>query len=107
MVRVTVGRGEAGCPMWFKVTGHARHGTYGNDIVCAATSVLAQTTVMALEEILDLAVEVKTKAGLLECRLPADCGERLPQVKLLVETMLLGLSAIARDYPGTVEIHEV
>lgn len=90
----------------FIVEGHAYAADPGQDIVCAAVSVLSQTTVLALHEIVHVAIEYKVENGYLKCKLPMNLMEKeLYEAKLLIDTMLLGLNNIRESYPQYVEIH--
>lgn len=51
MIRVTFNSGEDGVVSSFKMTGHADSAPYGSDIVCAACSVLAISTVNELGKV--------------------------------------------------------
>ena len=69
MIAVEVYRDAGGRVRGFGCSGHADFGEHGEDIVCAAVSAIAQTTVLGLMRHLDVPVDVKQKPGLLECRL--------------------------------------
>jgi uncharacterized protein YsxB (DUF464 family) len=91
----------------FKCTGHAGYEKSGYDIVCAGISALTQTTILALEKILDIDVKVKVnpKTGLLHCQWlnhPATADKS----DLLVETMKLGLKEIENLYPEHLSLSE-
>ncbi len=91
----------------FIVKGHAYAADPGQDIVCAAVSVLSQTTVLALHEIAHVAIEYEIENGYLKCKLPMNLMEKeLYETKLLIDTMLLGLNNIQESYPQYVEIHD-
>ncbi|MBU5677714.1 ribosomal-processing cysteine protease Prp [Alkaliphilus sp. MSJ-5] len=91
----------------FIVKGHAYAADPGQDIVCAAVSVLSQTTVLALHEIAHVAIEYEIENGYLKCKLPMNLMEKeLYETKLLIDTMLLGLNNIRESYPQYVEIHD-
>jgi len=91
----------------FVVKGHAYAADPGQDIVCAAVSVLTQTTVLALHEIANIAIEHEIENGYLKCKLPINLMEKeLYDAKLLIDTMLLGLNNIRQSYPKYVEIHD-
>ena len=49
--------------------GHANAAEYGKDIVCASISILAQTAVLALYELLDIDVIYEMEEGWLSCEL--------------------------------------
>ncbi|HHW07691.1 MAG TPA: ribosomal-processing cysteine protease Prp [Clostridia bacterium] len=91
----------------FCVKGHAGAAPYGQDIVCAAVSVLSQAAVIGLSHFLSKAPETEIKQGWLRCVLPGDLSakeEELSQVVL--KTMELGLKALEPDYGKYFKIHK-
>lgn len=89
----------------FLVEGHACFGAYGTDIVCAGVSAIAQTALLGLQDVLGDAVESEMREGYLRVRIdPKRAVEEGPRAVL--RSLEMGLRAIERSYPGTVEIHE-
>jgi len=91
----------------FCVLGHAGAAPHGEDIVCAAISVLSQTAVIGLHHFLSQAPETEIKPGLLRCILPGELDakeEELSQV--ILKTMVLGLEALEPDYGKYFKIHK-
>lgn len=87
--------------------GHAGFDIYGKDIVCAAVSVLAQTTVMGLEYYLPGRVRSDVRAGKLVCRLPGDLTpEQAEKAGVILGTMELGLEAVAANYAGYLRLRK-
>ncbi len=105
VLRVRIDRSPEGAIDAFSVDGHAGAGPYGTDIVCAGVSALAQAAVLGLERQLGLDVHVTTAGGHLACRLPAgiDAGA-MGRAQDVLETMRLGLCAIAAAYPGRIRV---
>ena len=105
MVRVTVDRAAHGGISGFRASVHSGSGTAGRDIVCAAVSALTQTAVLGLQDHLGIAVEVAAGSGLLECRLPAGLsGASWLRAQDILETMCLGLEAVAAQRPRAVRL---
>jgi len=81
------------------VEGHAGFAEAGQDIVCAAISVLTGTAVNGLERYLSFQPNYKAGDGFLECDLALLESE---QDRLIAEailgTMLLGLQQIQKEY---------
>lgn len=99
MVEVVLYRDREGRPAGFQVDGHAGFDIYGKDIVCAAVSVLAQTTVMGLEHYLPGLVERDVSPGRLVCRLKGGLTpEQAERAGVILGTMELGLEATAVSY---------
>ena len=93
-----------------KVKGHADFANYGEDIVCAAVSVLSQTSLMALVEVchieenkLDYRIDDKT--GFLEINLPKNLDiESLEKSQIVLKTFELGIKSIIESYPNNVAL---
>ena len=100
MVHVVIERDGSGLVRGFSVRGHAAAAPKGQDIVCAGVSALAQTAVLGLQRRLGVGVSVSAGAGRLACRLPSrmepDAAQRAQD---LLETVLLGFTAIGSAYP--------
>jgi len=105
MVKVEIKRNERGEIISYSAWGHADFAPQGEDIVCAAVSVLIQTIALGLLDNLGLKVETEIKDGYFHCLLPPSLeGERREKAFLLVEVMLTGLREIARLHPGNLKI---
>jgi len=104
MITVEVFRGTGGHICGFRARGHAGYGEYGEDIVCAAVSAITQTAVLGLLQHLQLPVRLKQADGYLECLLGDDERARSPAAQSVLETMVLGLNEIQRQYPERVRV---
>lgn len=88
----------------FKVTGHSGFAEHGNDIVCAAVSVLTMTAFNGITEILKLKPKYICKDGHLEMMLSDNLSADLKEdTNLILKTMTLGLKDIASQYPKYVK----
>ncbi len=101
MVRVILEKNREGEITGFQVEGHAGFDVHGKDIVCAAVSVLAQTTVLSIREILKLEPEqVRVKEGHLVFRLgEVEDAEKRREARLLLRTMARGMEETCASYP--------
>ena len=92
-----------GRPLQFEADGHSGQGPVGNDIVCAAFSVLARSAYEALAGLPGAMVEGSAPArGRLFFavkRLPRESGERAAGI---ADFLLTGISGLEREYPGEV-----
>lgn len=94
MIRVSTMHRGLDC-VSFAIEGHADAAPYGQDLVCAAVSVIVQTSCLALEQIAGIQAEVK----------PGDVrwsGVPTRTANVIIETMLIGLKELARDHPDHV-----
>lgn len=97
MIKITVFRNDNGICKGFQCLGHAGYAEYGQDIVCAAVSVLVVNTINSIEEFTEdaIACEVKEENGDVKFSFTGDISN---ESKLLVESMLLGLRGIEQEY---------
>ncbi|HKM17989.1 MAG TPA: ribosomal-processing cysteine protease Prp [Limnochordia bacterium] len=93
----------------FAAAGHSGFAQYGEDIVCAAVSVLTQTAVIGLQEVLGAGAAVEISEGLLKCTLPPGLPEAVwQQSQLILKVMYAGLKAVFQEYGAEyLEIEEV
>lgn len=79
----------------FKMEGHAEFDEFGKDILCAAVSALAQSTVLGLKEVLKCRISLEQKRGFLRC-----CLDDVPDdySTLLFKTLYLSILSISEDY---------
>ncbi|MHC3376723.1 ribosomal-processing cysteine protease Prp [Ligilactobacillus equi] len=81
----------------FELTGHAGYGVEGEDIVCAAVSVLTISTVNSLEQLAKVELDIDERpleGGYLRVELKTDNDE----AQLLLASLRLGLADIAQQY---------
>lgn len=94
----------------FKIKGHANSAKYGEDIVCAAVSVLAQTSLMALVEVCgidedELYYQIDDKTGFLEVNLPRNLNiKTLENSQIVLRTFELGVKSVIESYPNNVAL---
>lgn len=106
MVNIKIYRDTAGEIYRFAAKGHSGFAPHGEDIVCAAVSVLLQTTILGLEALAKVELSVKMADGNLECQVLAGKGDGIVTSTIL-ETMLLGLQAIETDYGDFIKVNEI
>lgn len=97
MTTVTIYKSDSDSYKGFTCFGHAGYAKSGEDIVCAAISVLTTNTINSMECLAHEKFEVKVneETGFLDCRFDHKMNE---QSKLLIESMILGLESIAEQY---------
>ncbi len=90
----------------FEVRGHAGYEDAGRDIVCAAVSALAQSTVIGLAEVAKCEPQIEVADGFLQCRLNS-AELPLPEqgdAQVLMETFRLAITDIQRQYPDRIRV---
>lgn len=97
MTTIVIEKSKAGEYKGFICKGHAGYAMKGSDIVCASISVLAINTINSMEKLAmeDMNVTADEQAGLIRCKFNGSLSEK---GKLLMDSMILGLSEIASQY---------
>lgn len=96
--------------MGFEAKGHAGFADAGQDIVCAAISVLTQTAVIGLEKVVQIKpkVKVRKKDGYLKCMLPNRLSpEAWKECQIIFQVLQAGLQGIVCEYEDFLRIEEV
>jgi uncharacterized protein YsxB (DUF464 family) len=104
MIRITIERNSNGQICGFEAKGHANAGPRGQDIVCAAVSVLTDSIFLGLDKHLRRELEWSAEAGDIAVRLKDEPDEL---TETLLATMFLGLSEIQNIYPEKIRIREI
>ena len=104
MITVRIKRNPSQHIVGFVISGHSGYAARGQDIVCAGISAIVQTTILGLQEVLEIECDGIQKEGRLECNLPSLKGTLRSQADLLLDTMLQGLAAMAAIFSDYVRI---
>lgn len=93
----------------FSMDGHAGYGNSGEDIVCAALSVLSQSMIIGIEEILKINLKYEIKDGYLKLSIEHNSEEEINQCQVLLKTMLKSIESMIISYGEYInlEIEEV
>ena len=96
MIKVTIYKDAKGQCTGFKAVGHAGFSEEGQDIVCAAVSVLTINTVNSVEQFTDDKTSLLSdeSVGLIDFQIKGNPSEG---ANLLLNSMILGLEEIAQD----------
>lgn len=100
MTVVDIFKDKEGRYLGFECAGHADDAVEeGEDIICAAISMLTINTVNSLEALAgaDISYAAAEQGGELSCRFESPPDEK---ATLLVDSMLLGLNSIRDTYGG-------
>ncbi len=108
MVRVRITRDQDSNPLSVEIKGHALFAPGGSDIVCAAVSVLVQSVLYAMEDLLGIKPPQKLREGYFLLSAPQEMeSSENEKFLLLLETMLLGLKETAKAYPDHIDYKEI
>ncbi len=103
MIRVAL-RSQDECITGFDVKGHAGYAEAGQDIVCAAVSVLTTTCVNALETVAGVKPTVKTSDGRMHVVVPRNSGH---DAQVILQTLRQGLRDLAEQYSRYILLNEL
>lgn len=109
MIRAVIYRNEKHQICGFKLSGHAGFAEEGQDIVCAAVTVLVLNTVNAIERFTKTKFECELdekRGGFLYLRIcDDDKSSEGHDVQLLLQTMVLGLEDITNEYSEYINLN--
>ena len=100
MTHVSVIKTSNGEYVGFNCIGHSGYAERGEDIVCAAISVLVINTVNSLDQLAGEKIRLVTneEEGLIDCRFDGQINDKS---RLLLDSMVLGLKEIKKQYGKT------
>ena len=97
MTDIIIRKNSDGDICGFEMNGHAGYADYGNDIVCAALSILSINTINSIAELTDSALSVNSdeNKGCMSLMIE---GQVPDEAELLLKSYELGIDAIYRQY---------
>lgn len=100
MTHVSIIKTRNGEYKGFNCIGHSGYADAGEDIVCAAISVLVINTINSLDQLAGEKFKLVTneEEGLIDCRFEKNINEKS---RLLLDSMVLGLGEIKKQYGKT------
>ena len=100
MTHVSIIKTRNGEYKGFNCIGHSGYAERGEDIVCAAISVLVINTINSLDKLAGEKIKLVTNEdeGLIDCRFEGQINDK---AKLLLDSMVLGLREIKKQYGKT------
>ena len=107
MTQVLLVCGADGCLVSCKATGHASFAKKGQDIVCAAVSVVLRTVMELLEQTEGVVLQADTSTrGLLDFRVASSDTSASVRLKCVADFIRIAFSSLVRDYPNNVAFRE-
>ena len=82
------------------INGHANYAPQGQDIVCAAVSILAHTLIASIEELTTDTIQYDVQPGWVDIK----HGNLSGSAQALVDSFFIGINMIAEDYPDNVRV---
>ncbi|WP_412988183.1 ribosomal-processing cysteine protease Prp [Pediococcus siamensis] len=109
MIKVKIKQNSQKDVISFEMVGHADSGPYGQDIVCAAASVLAINTVNSVEQIAQMKPQIEEdeeNGGLLKAQFPvASNHEQYLQVQAILKSFVIGMRDISQNYSQFIHVN--
>lgn len=105
MIHVKIFRNQKGYFNRYTISGHSGYDIKGQDIVCAAISVLAQTALMSLVEVCGVKEEeikyfIDEEKGILDVILPKNMDKSIKdKTQIVLKTLELGIKSVIAIYP--------
>ena len=111
MIKGSFKRNDAGHIVSFELSGHAEAGPYGSDIVCAAVSALAISTVNGIEALAGFEPIIETnedEGGYLYVEVVSKINQEQKNIaQILFENLLLGLQSIETENIEFIQIKTI
>ena len=105
MIRIKVLLYPHGCLRATEAAGHAEAGGRGEDIVCAAVTVLLRTAAQTLAGLKELALEGQAgQEGQLSFSLPEPPADRREYVRGVTDCLVRGLEELSVEYPANIKL---
>lgn len=82
----------------FAIKGHAGFAESGEDIICSAISVLSQSILIGIEEVLNIKADYKIQDGFLNLDLSKNNSEDIEKCQVLLKTMEKSFESIKVAY---------
>ena len=100
MTDITIQKNSKGWYKGFKCDGHAGYAEYGQDIVCAALSVLTINTINSIENFAGDLMDVSSdeEKGIITCTFRNKTGNISEEATLLMKSYELGVNGIFEQY---------
>lgn len=107
MIKVNLYYNTQGNLWRFKLSGHAGYANPGEDIVCAAVSMLVLNTINSIESFTsEPALMKNANKGYIDCtfeNIQNDKGSK--EAILLLKSMVLGLQSVGKEYKDYIKIN--
>lgn len=92
----------------YTAEGHSGYGEHGEDIVCAAISVLTQTALLSLNRVCEIRekdIEFELEDGYIRAMINGDIEAKAREkVNVVLRSMIVGLESVAEQYPDFITL---
>ena len=100
MTYITIYKNWMGQVVRFKAEGHAMAGAKGQDIVCAAVSVLSQSLIIGLENVVKTKLDcfVSEDKALIDCSMDKEVADKRHDANVLFNTYELTIEQLQSQF---------
>lgn len=111
MIKAVFERNRSGRILSYKITGHADFSEYGSDIVCAAVSAVAISTVNGIDALAKVRPQIvanENDGGYLQVTMPEDMSQKESDIsQILLENLLLSIQSIQAQYQDYIQYETI
>lgn len=86
------------------IDGHAEYAEHGQDIICSAVSVLAQSIANGISEVIKIKSIIEVEDGLLSLSLRRNSIEEIKQCQVLLETLMINIRDLENTYSDFIKV---
>lgn len=86
------------------IDGHAGYAEAGEDIICSAVSVLAQSICNGITDVIKIEPIIEVEDGLLNVSLRRNSIEEIKQCQVLLETLIINLKDLEESYKDYIKV---
>lgn len=107
MIKINLHYNTQGDLWKFSLVGHAGYADHGQDIVCAAVSMVVINTINSIHSLTKEPIELKedAKEGYINCTFPdIQRNQGSKEALLLLNSMILGLENVKKEYEKHIQI---
>jgi len=110
MIYVQIIKDSKGFIKQFTIKGHANYGEYGEDIVCAAVSILGHTALRSLVDVCNLdedeiSYSVDEELGYLDVKILIDLNDvRNESVQIIFKSFITGIKSLIDNYSENIAL---
>ena len=110
MIEVKIFRDDKGFITRYTILGHANYKAHGEDIVCAAVSILGYTALRSIVDVCgldetEISYKVNEETGFLDFKLLINKEDsRMNNTQIVFKTLVVGIKSLIESYPKYVTL---
>jgi len=110
MIEIKIFKDDKGFINRYTILGHANYKAYGEDIVCAAVSILGYTSLRSLVDVCgidekEISYKDDEETGYLDVKLLVNNDDlRIKNTQIVLKTLVVGIKSLIESYPKYVTL---